>query len=254
MSYQLNKRQRAWLDTSTSDDRAVFMAKGPAHVPSLINTTTMEPVYRPAVRGIIIEGGEIDVFPTYQEALTSAEAFLEKRRAEAAKLPLLDERALGIDDTYRSLGERIRDASVSIEWAIPLFCLHDADLLPDHLKDFLEYIGESDLKRLEPHLPKMVAAYHAEDEEDEVRDALIEDVRWNGSDGVILQASQPTYENLGSGTMSASYGVQSLAAFYGNSFEDACEQAITWGATQIEEARTIPPKPKKRRAAEAAHG
>lgn len=235
MLTKLNRRQHAWLQTATPEQRKAFAAKGPAEVAELINITTHTPYFMAGLRGLLFDNRQFD---QAEDAGKHAETELAYLQADTT-LPVLDEVALGIDGRNATLNDQLEQATVRAEHILHLgTMLTQPDDMPDALIEFIDDLDSYIAKALAtdmPWLPEMLTRWEGEDG---VMDAEEHDdfntlVYRHACYGYLVQYATPAMKPLRSSNgewrgASYSWGYYSTAWFYGETLEETTTKAVAW--------------------------
>lgn len=118
---KLTSNQSAWFENASEAERKAFMSKGPVEFATYCNIENGSMSYAPTVRGIRVGNRMEDS----DKVLEVAEAFFQKLQTES--LPVLDERALGIDGECLKQAELCYDKDLRIENVLHLGSLLSTD-------------------------------------------------------------------------------------------------------------------------------
>lgn len=220
----ITSRQRTWFEKeATPDQREVFLSKGPVEVGDLMNMTSHEHYYAPALRGWLIQGRH----PSYQAALAAGKAYQADLVERAKALPALDEVALGIDGGNALIAERCEDFNGRIEQILHLGGMLAAlDAFPDPLNEFMDDFPTSKIDQIGP-LADFAKVWKKESRGADMRsrdvlDFFVEWARDKGVLGYLIQVAQPS---RGKGQSFFSWGCYTTAWFYGETLGEAVDRA-----------------------------
>jgi hypothetical protein len=233
---RLSEVQSNWLQTATPDEVQAFLAKGPAHTVSMMCIKEQTLYQAPAIRGLPVAFDRTGI----KGAMTVAEETLAKLREQSPNLPVLDEVALGIDDTSERLMDDLENVMGRIETIFHLGTMlaQGIDELPGELRDWVTE-GEAeralvDLDKQLPGLRKRLKAWRKEAKENGERfddDMLCEAVMGyfyeTGRLGFLVQARVSVVRPDGS-MLQGNYRER---WFYGETFEQAVVQSAGWCQT-----------------------
>lgn len=235
MLTKLNRRQHAWLQTATPEQRKAFAAKGPAEVAELINLTTYTPYYMAGLRGLLFDNRQFD---KAEDAGKHAETELAYLQADTT-LPVLDEVALGIDGGNATLNDQLEQATIRAEQILHLGAmLTQSDDMPDALIEFIDDLDSHIAKALAtdmPWLQEMLTRWDSVDgvTDEEARDDFNTMAYRHACYGYLVQYATPVMKprRCSNGEWSGasfSWGCYSTAWFYGETLEETVTKALAW--------------------------
>lgn len=235
MLTKLNRRQHAWLQTATPEQRKAFAAKGPAEVAELINITTHTPYFMAGLRGLLFDNRQFD---KAEDAGKHAETELAYLQADTS-LPVLDEVALGIDGRNATLNDQLEQATIRAEHILHLGAmLTQSDDMPDALIEFIDDLDKHIAKALAtdmPWLPEMLTRWESEDgvTDEEERDDFNTLVYRHACYGYLVKYATPVMKprRCSNGEWSGasfSWGYYNTAWFYGETLEETVTKALNW--------------------------
>lgn len=235
MLSKLNRRQHAWLQTATAEQRKAFAAKGPAEVAELINITTHTPYYMGGLRGLLFDHRQFD---KAEDAAKHAETELAYLQNDAI-LPALDEVALGIDGGNALLNDQLEQATVRAQQILHLgTMLTQADDMPDALIEFINDLDSYLAKDLATDMPWLLELLNRWENGNGVTDAEERDdfnsqVYRHACYGFLVLYGTPVFTphrdssgEWNGGSFSWSY--YTTQWFYGETLEETVTKAQAW--------------------------
>lgn len=241
--YDLSKKQSDWLESLKSQPDYMkfvhaFMAKGPAGVAQRMDINTHETFFMAQVRGIYVSDEQ---FKKYGDAEAAAEARLAELHA-MTDLPVLDEVALGIDDSNYRISCDSWDYSLHTTQIFHLGAQAGSDGpsgIPDELADLLHDFGAKKPPAAAKDMPgfaKMLKECIKDfGRRDGLAEAINEYLQRNGTYGFLVKFQVPVKDyNEKGDSASYSWGHCWQETFYGETFQEAYEKAKLWADTMQE--------------------
>ncbi|WP_375592141.1 hypothetical protein [Chitiniphilus eburneus] len=231
--YKLNPRQLAFVKAATQEQLGKFMCSGPVEARTLLNGETRAETYQSVVRGIVV-GHE---FETHDDAFQHGEGYLQALRFQFGNL-ILNERALGIDDTNLSIAEQCEEATVRVETILHLGSMViDYDVLPEALCDLLEDLDQATADALAQDGLSWLPAALCDAEGDaadesftgDLVEAFVDGVFRHHTFGFLVRVTQPILRRVWQGGGSYTWGFLTTRWFYGEHYEDIMALAVAWG-------------------------
>ncbi|WBA86503.1 hypothetical protein [Endozoicomonas sp. GU-1] len=230
---KLTSNQSAWFENASEAERKAFMSKGPVEFATYCNIENGSMSYAPTVRGIRVGNRMEDS----DKVLEVAEAFFQKLQTES--LPVLDERALGIDGECLKQAELCYDKDLRIENVLHLGSLLSTDAFEGRhfdgaMEAFIDTLIDPDLN-LEPSMQPLRTDLDDEELDDYgAGNCIAEHLLHKNIQGFALQARRPVFTWHSETSKGFSWGWTRSAWVYGESFEEAFVNAVAW-ADRMEE-------------------
>lgn len=233
-TYKLNPTQIAWFNQATEDQKTVFLASGTVEVGEFLNMNDPSAARAKVTFGAMLRGFRIGPsnLKTADEAVAYGTQWLAEKKAKAAGLPPLDERALGISSDNTVLLEEADDLTIRVEKMTHIGMNLCAEPMGDVIDDFLGEVDEDIARDLEPAMPGITGLVEGDDDGSR-QDVFVELVTRHALYGFLVEVSTPEMRPhiKDDGTASGgsfSWGVYSSRWFYGETLAQVMEQVKPW--------------------------
>lgn len=233
-THKLNPTQIAWFNQATEDQKTVFLASGTVEVGEFLNMNDPSAARAKVTFGAMLRGFRIGPsnLKTADEAVAYGTQWLAEKKAKAAGLPPLDERALGISSDNTVLLEQADDLTIRVEKMTHIGMNLCAEPMGDVIDDFLGEVDEHIARDLEPAMPGITQLVDGDADGDR-QDIFMEMVTRHALYGFLVEVSTPAMcphlKDDGSSTSASfSWGSYTSRWFYGETMQQVMAQVKPW--------------------------